>query len=101
MALCGAGRRFLSGLRVGGASGRGDVFASRVKSSLAANCTVPATRLMSHASSETPDYDIVVVGAGLVGAAFTCALKLSPLTSGLKVALLDRVPLSPPLEPRP
>jgi ubiquinone biosynthesis monooxygenase Coq6 len=52
------------------------------------------------ASSDVPQYDIVVVGAGLVGAAFTCALQLSPLTAGLKIALLDRTPLSTSLAPR-
>eukprot|EP00959_Pyramimonas_sp_CCMP1952_P452650 9466949-Pyramimonas_sp.AAC.1 len=101
MALCRVGVRFRSAVRLGRTTIGSDAAASRVHSSLASVVRVPATRSIStYTSAEVADYDIVVVGAGLVGAAFTCALKLSPLTAGLKVALLDRVPLLERLEPR-
>lgn len=35
------------------------------------------------------DYDIVIVGAGLVGASLACAIAQQPLTAGLRIALID------------
>jgi len=38
------------------------------------------------------DYDIVVVGGGMVGAAFACALAVHPVGRGLRVAVLEAAP---------
>lgn len=40
------------------------------------------------------DYDVVIVGAGMVGASFACALSSSMATSKLRIAIIESVTLS-------
>ena len=47
-------------------------------------------------STTQQDFDVVVFGGGMIGSALACLLKQSPLTSELKVAVVDRnAPSSP------
>mmetsp|Transcript_21447 Transcript_21447/g.29808 ORF Transcript_21447/g.29808 Transcript_21447/m.29808 type:complete len:518 (+) Transcript_21447:157-1710(+) len=57
-------------------------------------------KIKRFSSSEVDNvYDVVVVGAGLVGAAIACGFKNSIIASHLKVAILDRAPLAETLPP--
>jgi hypothetical protein len=41
------------------------------------------------------DYDVVIVGGGMVGAAVGCGLASSAMTRGLRVAMIDSRPKQP------
>ncbi|CAI7796095.1 unnamed protein product, partial [Closterium sp. NIES-53] len=48
----------------------------------------------NNGSSGGEVFDVAIVGGGLIGAAAACALSTSRLTSGLRIALIDALPLS-------
>ncbi len=47
----------------------------------------------------SPDYDVVIVGAGMVGASLACALSSSMATSNLRIAIIESVTLSNDQQP--
>lgn len=55
----------------------------------------PIPRLYSTTSSPHEDYDILIIGGGPAGLLLASALRSSPLTSPLRLALLDSQPLTP------